>query len=145
MVPDYVFQCSAIVTVWEAIVHIDKQSSTTQFQVWRGNRNQTAGYHLVGTHSFKRKHSSSEMQKRSRYIFLVTDSQPQLLVEPGDIVGVFASNINIHYATDDDIDVQVYSADLDAPLGGIFSPLNLDPAFNTKLRGAPLITVQLGK
>lgn len=143
VVPEYTFQCSAVITAWEAIVHIEKLSSTVQFQVWRRNSSQ-AGYHLVGSNTFQRKHIASDMQKEIKYIYIVQDPQPYLHVRPGDIIGVFANGLNVHYESDDDTNVDVYSANMDTPLGGLFTPLNLDPAFNRKFRGMPLIAVQIG-
>lgn len=143
VVPQYTFQCSVVVTAWEAIVHIEKQSSTIQFQVWRSNHNQT-GYWLAGSNTFSRKHTASDMQKEIKYVYIVQEPQVNLRVEPGDMVGVFANGLNVHYEADDDTEVYMYSADIDAPLGGLFSPLNLDPAFSMKRRGAPLIAVQIG-
>ena len=142
VVPHYTFRCSAVITAWEAIVHIEKQSSTVQFQVWRRNRNQT-GYWLVGSNTFSRKHNAHDMQKEIKNVYIVLQ-EPQIYVQPGDMVGVSASGLNIHYEVDDDTEVYLYSPNNDFPLSRLSTPLNVHPAFNRKLRGAPLIAVQLG-
>ena len=142
VVPHYTFQCSAAITAWEAIVHIEKQSSTVQFQVWRRNRNQT-GYWLVGSNTFSRKHNAHEMQKEIKNLYIILQ-ESQIHVEPGDMVGVLASGLNVHYEVDDDTEVYLYSADNDFSYRGLSTPLNMQPAFNQKLHGAPLIAVQLG-
>lgn len=142
VVPHYTFQCSAVITAWEAIVHIEKELSTVQFQVWRRNRNQT-GYWLVGSNTFSRKHEAPYMQKEIRNVYIIVQ-EPQIHVEPGDMVGVLASGLNVHYEVDDGTEVYLYSADNDFPRRGLSTPLNMHSAFNRILRGAPLIAVQLG-
>lgn len=82
------------------------------------------------------------MRKGVKRTFIV-EPRAQLQVSPADIVGVFASGISVHYKNDDVIDV--YAAEeVDHPLVGIFAPINLDPAFNRRINGAPLIAVQTG-
>jgi hypothetical protein len=140
--PQYTFHCSAIITQWEAIVHIEKQSYMIQFQIWRWNHT-VHGYQLMGSNQFHRiKQANSGMQKEVKQTYAV-EPHEQMQVAPADIVGVFASDISVHYKDDDVIDV--YAAEeVDHPLVGIFAPLNLDPAFNRKINGAPLIAVQTG-
>lgn len=143
VMPQYTFHCSAIITQWEAIVHTEKQSYSIQFQIWRWNYT-LRGYQLVGSNLFHRKQTNSGtgITKGVKRTFTV-EPPAQLQVAPADIVGVFASDINVHYKSDDVIDV--YAAEeVDSPLVGIFAPLNLDPAFNRRIDGAPLITVQTG-
>ena len=141
VMPQYTFLCSTVITEWEAIVHIEKQSYVIQFQIWRWNAT-VHGYQLVGSNLFHRKKASSGTLKGVKRTYVV-ESHAQLQVEPADIVGVFASDISVHYRDDNVIDV--YAAEgVNHPLGGIFAPLNLDPAFNRKINGAPLIAVQTG-
>lgn len=82
------------------------------------------------------------MQKEVKQTYPV-EPHAQFQVAPADIIGVFASDVSVHYKADDVIDV--YAAEqVDHPLVGIFAPLNLDPAFNRRINGAPLIAVQTG-
>ena len=141
VMPQYTFHCSAIITQWEAIVHIEKQSYTIQFQIWRWNHT-VNGFQLAGSNQFHKKQTNSDMRKGVKRTFIV-EPRAQLQVSPADIVGVFASGISVHYKNDDVIDV--YAAEeVDHPLVGIFAPINLDPAFNRRINGAPLIAVQTG-
>ena len=119
VMPQYTFHCSAIITQWEAIVHIEKQSYSIEFQIWRWNHT-VNGYQLVGSNQFYRKQASSGMQKEVKQTFSVKPDV-QLQVAPADIVGVFASGISVHYKSDDVINV--YAAEeVDHPLVGIFAP-----------------------
>ena len=96
----------------------------------------------MGSNRFHRKQASSGTQKEVKHTYTV-EPHEQLQVAPADIVGVFASDISVHYKSDDVI--KVYAAEeVDHPLVGIFAPLNLDPAFTRKIDGAPLIAVQTG-
>lgn len=142
VMPQYTFHCSAIITQWEAIIHLEKQSYTIQFQIWRWNHT-VHGYQLVGSNQFHRiKQTTSGMQKEVKQTYPV-EPHAQFQVAPADIIGVFASDVSVHYKADDVIDV--YAAEqVDHPLVGIFAPLNLDPAFNRRINGAPLIAVQTG-
>ena len=142
VVPHYKFLCSAVVTAWEAIVHIEKVTSTIQFQVWRWNHS-VSGYQMVGANSFTKTHGASAMLKEIKYVYFVHQPKALLRVEPDDIIGVYVSGMSVHYESDDS--TEVYTADLDAAYEGTFAPLNLDPAFNQRLTGAPLIAVQIGK
>ena len=83
------------------------------------------------------------MQKGIKNVYIVVQ-EPQIHVEPEDMVGVLASGLNVHYESDEVNEVYLYTADIDSPLGGLSTPLNMHPAFNRKLRGRPLIAVQLG-
>ena len=101
------------------------------------------GYQLVGSNQFHRiKQANSGLQKEVKQTYPV-EPHAQLQVAAADIVGVFASDINVHYKASEIIDI--YAAEqVDHPLVGIFAPLNLDPAFNRRIDGAPLIAVQTG-
>lgn len=141
VVPHYMFMCSTVITSWEAIINTEKQSSLIQFQAWRWNLN-VSGYQIVGSNTFSRKYMDGVRQKAKRFVYTVQEPQQQIHVEPGDIVGVFAKDVKISYKSSDN--VEVYAADVDSPLAGIFAPLNLDPSFNLKIHGVPLIAVQTG-
>lgn len=142
VIPQYTFHCPAIITQWEAIVHIEKQSYSIQFQIWRWN-DTVRGFQLVGSNQFhKIKQASSGMQKEVKQTYTV-EPHARLQVAAADIVGVFASDISVHYKSDNVIDV--YAAEeVDHPLVGVFAPLNLDPAFTRRIDGAPLIAVKTG-
>ena len=118
-------------------------SSIVEFQVWRLQQQQSR-YVLVGTNTYP----STTGGSRHRNKLTLQVSTQQIIVQPGDIVGIFISSDGDYKIEFDgrrhDTSISTYIATSDVPLRGFNSS---DLGGFQERAGAPLIrvTVEEGK
>ncbi len=117
IIPHFAFPCAAIVTQWEALVHMKgrrPRRTRVEFQVWRLDEEQ-GEYHLVGNNSNIVGRQSIKMQG-DRIVMEIENPMYQIHVKPRDIVGLFIQGDRIEMKFTSSDTLHTYIANLDSPL-----------------------------
>ena len=145
IVPEYVFSCHGNVTEWQAYIYplVSGRRHTIELRVWRelatdGRDNSTEpSYALTGSNIFQ------DVMARRGFLELAVETEDQIQVQPGDVVGFSFSSSSAGILLDTGNSavrvLQYDSNDL------MTNRLFLADLQDSALLGAPAVTAIVGK